>query len=287
MSFNVQRPLTEDVIAMRYAEGRGTGVGAEYKPWITEADLPAKKAHKTRGFCSLTNRRTINLSDVETHVRYYYETAPGVTDIREQFPLDREITRRIARELGIQHPRDPKSKTDIVMTTDLLVDYLPLEGPPQLLPRSVKEEKSFGNFNDAEHGEIERRYWGLKGHQWKLVTNAPPYMPTPLKENLERFRQWRFPPEHEANEGSFAALCDRLLTELSNYEGDEKLGVFGKRIGQKFSLKPGEAINTLFHLIYTKQLAADIIHTPLLDISIQEVRLERHGSDEYANRIAA
>jgi len=39
-------------------------------------------------------------------------------DIREQYPLERELTLNIAEDLGIKHPIDSKTNTPIVMTTD-------------------------------------------------------------------------------------------------------------------------------------------------------------------------
>ncbi len=284
MSFNAHYPLTEDRIAKRYKEGRGSGHLESYKPWITEADLPPKKGHKDRGVCSVSNRRSIALSAVESFVRNYYEWAPGVTDIREQFPLDREVTRSIAREMGIQHPRDRFSKIDVVMTTDLVIDYSPPDGLPQLLPRSVKAISSFGNFNDAEHGEIERRYWLAMGHRWSQVTDSPPFMTTHLKQNLARMRPWRFRPEMEQHPGYFDSLCRLLITRISNYSGTERLAGFALGIQEENSLPPGEVINTIYHLLYTKKLTADIVHTPILETFIYNIKI-RNAPDDSNHRL--
>lgn len=41
--------------------------------------------------------------------------AEKVIDIREQFPLERELTLKIAEDLGINHPIDNKTNTPIVI----------------------------------------------------------------------------------------------------------------------------------------------------------------------------
>ena len=42
-------------------------------------------------------------------------------DIREQYPLDREITQTIAQELKIRHPHYPGTHVPTVMTVDFLL----------------------------------------------------------------------------------------------------------------------------------------------------------------------
>lgn len=79
-------------------EGRGTGIGSEYKPWLNIQDV----ASMGRSTCLKgikTNRQHEFLSDLERN--YFY------IDIREQFPLlPLEETIVIADELGIKHPTD-------------------------------------------------------------------------------------------------------------------------------------------------------------------------------------
>jgi hypothetical protein len=62
------------------------------------------------------------LSDIEWRLFLHLDWCDEVSDIREQFPLDRAITRRIAEELGIRHPTNRTTKTPLVMTTNFLVD---------------------------------------------------------------------------------------------------------------------------------------------------------------------
>lgn len=105
----------------KFKEGRGQGVGIEYKPWITIQDVPSLgRATRLKGF--KVPRQFEFLSDLERNYFYLSEYSDSVVDIREQYPLlPIEETIVIADELGIKHPADPKTGEPIVMTTDFLV----------------------------------------------------------------------------------------------------------------------------------------------------------------------
>lgn len=102
-------------------EGRGSGVGSDYKPWLNIQDV-SSKGRSTRLKGTKTNRQHEFLSDLERNYFYLTEYSDFVVDIREQFPLlPLEETIVIADELGIKHPTDPKTNESIVMTTDFLL----------------------------------------------------------------------------------------------------------------------------------------------------------------------
>ncbi|CAM5186253.1 transposase [Lysinibacillus sphaericus] len=102
-------------------EGRGSGVGADYKPWLNIQDV-SSKGRSTRLKGIKTNRQHEFLSDLERNHFYLTEYSDSVVDIREQFPLlPLEETIVIADELGLKHPTDPKTNEPVVMTTDFLL----------------------------------------------------------------------------------------------------------------------------------------------------------------------
>lgn len=99
-------------------EGRGSGVGIDYKPWLKIQDV-SSLGRSTRLKGIKTNRQHEFLSDLERNYFYLTEYSDEVIDIREQFPLlPLEETIVIADELGIKHPTDLKTGKPIVMTTD-------------------------------------------------------------------------------------------------------------------------------------------------------------------------
>ena len=116
-------------------EGRGTGHGSDYRPWLQVQDVPSH-GRSTRIHSYKTGRQHHLLSDLETGLFLILDWADHVVDIREQFPLDRDVTRMLAAKMGVVHPRDVQTKSDIVMTTDLLVDVR-LDGGVSLIALSV------------------------------------------------------------------------------------------------------------------------------------------------------
>jgi hypothetical protein len=116
--------VDEDTIERLYKEGRGQGRGANFLPWLTIYNV-ASTGRSHRIFGSRKNGRIHHLlSDIECRLFLYLDWCDDVADIREQFPLERRITCRIADNLGFRHPTDTTTKTPFVMTTDFLVDVL-------------------------------------------------------------------------------------------------------------------------------------------------------------------
>lgn len=67
-------------------EGRGSGIGADYKPWLHIQDV-SLKGRSTRLKGIKTNRQHEFLSDLEQNYFYLTEYSDFVVDIREQFSL--------------------------------------------------------------------------------------------------------------------------------------------------------------------------------------------------------
>jgi hypothetical protein len=79
----------------RIKEGRGTGEGAGYKPWITTHDFPSK-GQVCRAKGQTTGRIHHMMSSLERDLFLILDYDPDVTDIREQYPLKLEDTLLIA-----------------------------------------------------------------------------------------------------------------------------------------------------------------------------------------------
>jgi len=149
----------------RIKEGRGQGMLAEYKPWITVHDL-ASRGVVSRVLGMKTGRVHHLLSRNETAYFFILDASDKVVDIREQFPLlGVDETVRIAREAGIRHPRDPKSLYPYVLTSDFVITTV-----RGICVRSVKEKEALSDPRVREKLEIERRYWAERNTDWKIVT---------------------------------------------------------------------------------------------------------------------
>lgn len=101
-------------------QGRGAGSGESYKPWLHIQDV-ASRGLSTRIKGMKTNRVHHLLSRLELYCFYNFDWSEQVIDIREQYPLDQEETLAIAKMLNIKHPRVPRTRDWVVMTTDFLV----------------------------------------------------------------------------------------------------------------------------------------------------------------------
>lgn len=96
-------------------EGRGSGRGKDYIPWIKIQDIASQGvSSRIRG--NVVDRVHSFLSKLEISYFYLLEFSDGIIDIREQFPLfPVEDTELIARNLGVKYPRNPKTQEKIVM----------------------------------------------------------------------------------------------------------------------------------------------------------------------------
>lgn len=244
----------EAKIARFHKEGRGLGVGKEYKPWLTIQDVPSL-GRSSRLPGATTGRLHHLLSDIESAAFLLFDWEVTVTDIREQFPLDRDETRSIAAEMGVAHPKDPKSRVDIVMTTDLLVDVT-RNGGPQSLARAVKPFAELGERRTLEKLEIERRYWRRRGADWRLITERE-YLKQRI-QNLRWMGEMRSLAHLNAPHASYwEDRCSRVLLVLKASRGQAIDTVFGQ-LEQVHGFASGEALTALRHLLATKQIHMDM-----------------------------
>ena len=138
---------------------RGEGRGADYRPWIFVREL------SSTGTCAeirnwKTGRTMQLLSQGELYLFYILNWDPRVVDIREQFPLDIEETKRISKEMGVKHP----SVAGNPMTTDLLVTL----NDGREIAYSVKASRKDLKPRSLEILAVEKAYWNSKGIEWYL-----------------------------------------------------------------------------------------------------------------------
>lgn len=164
-----KRKRTNNIESM-IKKGYGAGKGSSYKPWIKIQDVPSKgRVTRVKGI--KTHRQHELLSDMERNYFYILEYSELVEDIREQYPLlPIEETISIAEELGIEHPKNPVTGENIVMTTDFLIT-IPFEGRTKEIARTVKQKDDLLNKRVLEKFEIERIYWSRREIDWGIVTD--------------------------------------------------------------------------------------------------------------------
>lgn len=187
------------------------------------------------------------------------EWSDSVLDIREQFPLDREITRMLAQKMGIAHPRDPHTKVDIVMTTDFLVDVR-FDGRSKTIAFSIKPandlEKDKEGPRTIEKLELERRYWGREQVPWYLVTDKD--LPGQRIKKLAWLQEMRS-LEHEQvpHPDYWKDRCEQFLGEFQRVRSGS-IGDFFMHLESKWRFKPGEPLKVLRHLAANKRIFIDL-----------------------------
>ena len=146
-------------------EKRGTGSGADYKPWIETGEF-GSMGTTSNPIDWKTGRQVQLLSQVETIAWYLLRWDDGNLDVREQFPLELEETQKIAEAYGIKHPAD-RSGNPVVMTTDFLVTRANGEV-------AISVKNSMEAFKTSkrlvEKAYIEKMYWKKQGVPFCLFT---------------------------------------------------------------------------------------------------------------------
>lgn len=238
---------TEEKIAKFQKGGRGQGEGANYQPWLTIHDVPSKGL-STRQKGNKTGRIHHVLSDLESNYLYLLDWSDHVIDIREQYPLDRELTLQIAEELGYRHPTENTTQTPIVMTTDFLITVR-REKEIIYLARTVKPSEDLEKNRSIEKFEIEREYWAKKNVHWQIVTEKE--IPLEVCRNIQFVHGYQLVDEETEQ------VAIELLQYLVVSEGETLYEAFQEFEHMNF-LDPGGALLCFKHLIAAKYVSFDM-----------------------------
>jgi len=203
---------TEERIERLYKEGRGRGIGAEYRPLLEVHDVPSLGlARRAPG--ATTGRVHHLLSNVEYQFFLMLDWAADVDDIREQYPVDRELTQDMALTLRIKHPCYPGTNVATLMSTDFLVNRT-LDGERTLVGFDIKRSEAAEDERTIEKLELMRASLEELGVPHRLVYHSR--LPT---EKIERLEWIRFgllrDGEHEQFPGFFEGHCARMAQDLT------------------------------------------------------------------------
>ncbi|MEW5993088.1 MAG: TnsA endonuclease N-terminal domain-containing protein [Candidatus Zixiibacteriota bacterium] len=239
----------EAKIARFLKEGRGAGRGAEYKPWLTTQDVPSS-GREHRVFSRKTGRIHHLLSDGEWRLFLHLEWCDDVQDIREQFPLDRLETGRIAEQLGVRHPQDVQTKVRLVMTTDFVVDVV-RGGKLMTEALSFKPSGELEKPRTLEKLQVERSYWELQGVSWRIVTERDLHMV--LVRNLEWVRTPAYEFQEQPWDGHDEDVANHVLKAITAAP-DQSLGTFCSRTDERLSVAPGTTLMVVRTLLGAKRI---------------------------------
>lgn len=250
-----RRPeYTWNLIKRWLKEGRGTGEGRFYIPWLKIQDFSSKgRCHRIPDW---KNGRLHHLfSDFEERVFYLYSWSEKVTDIREQYPLlPIEETLDIAQNLGIRRPESRKTSCPVVLTTDFLLT-VPDSTGKKYIARTAKYSSELLNPRAIKKLEIERQYWAARNVDWAVVTETD--LPKTAFHNIKLFYQYYsvnslFP----LNVSEIKAASEWITKEVLN--SDKPLRNITKEADALFGFEGGKSINISLHLLARKCWEIDI-----------------------------
>jgi hypothetical protein len=248
---------TEERIARWWKEGRGQGEGRNYKPWLTIQDVPSNgRSHRVYG--QKTGRLHQLLSDIEYAHFLIFESSESVIDIREQFPLNRDETLKISRELGVRHPRAPRSTTYEVMTTDFVLT-LCKDGCREMIAFAAKpaEELEPRYIRIREKLTIEKRYWESRGVRWVLTTEKK--LPNILVRNIQWLRPaFDISTFEQTTAASFQMLATKLLISIREHPQDMSLAKYCQCLDRDDGFVLGTYLGMGRHLLAHKLLNMDL-----------------------------
>ncbi|MCM3491002.1 TnsA endonuclease N-terminal domain-containing protein [Alkalihalophilus marmarensis] len=239
-------------------EGRGSGIGSEYKPWLKIQDV-SSLGRSTRLKGIKTKRQHEFLSDLERNYFYITEFSDFIIDIREQFPLlPLEETIVIADELGIKHPADPKTGEPIVLTTDFLLTINNGQGVIEVA-HTIKMKDELLKERILEKFEIEREYWHRREIDWGIVTEKEIHKS--MARNISYIHDYYDIRDYDV----FREMSAKNIEDLSTSLMQRLLGTTEsiRKITSEFDtdthLPFGSGVTLFYHLLSRKIIIIDMI----------------------------
>ena len=138
----------------------GQGDDKDYKPYIEVGEFGSSGT----AICLTdykTGRRVHLLSQAEANVWYLLRWSDDVIDIKEQYPLPLEETLAIAKEYGLNHPKNKNGYRRITSDFFVVTKY-------GNMVISAKASRDLNKLN-VKNLFIEKQYWIRKGVRWNLI----------------------------------------------------------------------------------------------------------------------
>ena len=242
---------TKEKLERFIREGRGQGVGKNYKPWTNAYEF-SSRGRATRLFSKKTNRIHQLHSDNQYRAFLLFEFNERVIDIRESFPL-LDVLEVVDDQDDLRFDRfvDKETGQPYVLTTNFLLTIKDENGNERYVARSIENTTELNKKVTFERLEIERRYWLAKGIDWKIMTQKD--LSRQLAKNIEWVRETLFDEKGKSNEDEASRLYSLLKTN-QHLILREALRLFDKME----ELDSGTALFLFRYLIATHQIQVDM-----------------------------
>lgn len=263
------KKFTEALIREWQIEGRGKGDGTNYKPWLEVFDL-SSRGRVSRPYSPKCGRSVHLLSDVEANTFYALEWSELTTGIREEYPLDRELTLEIAATLGIAHPYYPGTKVPTVMTVDFLVDFVE-NGQKRFEAWDCKRAEDSEDPRKIEKLEITRTYFAGMDIPHRLIFHST--LPMPKIRNIEWIRGGILKTgEDERYSGALREQSLIMAHDLAGSTRNQPLQEYCRNFEYRQGLNPGEGLRIAKLLMYERVLICDLSNPDLASAPLASFR---------------
>jgi len=183
---------------------------------------------------------------LETSYFYLLEWSLSVIDIREQFPLlPLEETLAIAEQCGTVHPKDPRNKEPIVMTTDFVLSLRQNFGTMTQV-RTIKYAQDLQSKRTLEKLEIERCYWQKRNVDWGIVTERE--IPKTIADNVKWLHPYLKVSDLSPLTENDIARIEAVITPLV-LESENSLANITATCDDKLGLAPGLSLSVARYLL--------------------------------------
>jgi hypothetical protein len=250
-------PLTQTKFEKYIKEGRGSGSGKDYRPWIEVGDFSSRgRSHRILGWKS--SRTHHLLSDHEKRVFLILEWADCIVDIREQFPLlDRELLERVADDMGTKCSTDSETQELDVPTTNFMLSVKRGDCIYEEV-LTIKQSQDLNKKSVAKQLEIERRYFHEKKIGWKIITEKD--YSRLMADNIELVHTAYHLADYEfLSNTTLFDICILLKARL------KQPGLIVRDIVNKLDvelkLEQGQSLEIFKYLLATKQIIVDFSTT--------------------------
>jgi hypothetical protein len=256
---------TEKKIAQLTSEGRGEGRGSTYLPWL-DARMLSSTGRTRRLWSPMVGRVHQLFSDVEHRLFLALEWQRDITDIREQFPLDRDLTQDVARSLGIRHPYYPGGDVPTVMTVDFMVTRV-RNGAEELVAFNAKRTEEAEDENSLVKLEIQRATCELLEIPHHLVFHTD--IPEQNVKNIDWIRDsLPKPGDEEPRPGFWTSMTTRLSQSLARADGQARLAEFCAEFDGMHGVEAGTGLRAARMLMFERVLTVDLASVAIQDLPL-------------------
>ena len=253
------------------AEGRGTGEGASYKPWLDTQSFPSDgrasrllgiKTGRVHHFFSDTQRRYFLLQDWLDE---------SITDIREHFPLI-DLTKVLEDKEDLQLRKYLDENEHYVLTTTFLISKRMPNGEIVEFARSIKYASNLEKKSTLESLEVQRLYWEKKGVDFGIVTNKE--LDMVQVKNIE----WLNPIismnfKHESKSDIEMIIKSRYQTE------EIPFNKLLEMVDADYGFEAGTAVQVFKSMVANRKAVIDFLHPINLRTKIEILFKEEAEND--------